>query len=155
MKTLSPQQIKEKIEHYCAYQERSHQEVRSKLFQLGASENETEEILASLILDGFLNEERFAKAYAGGKFRVKKWGRLKIIHALEKKGVSKNCIQSGLKEIDAEHYHETLKEILEHKAGLLEEPNLYARRDKLSKYAILKGYEPQLVWELLREIMPD
>jgi regulatory protein len=154
MKKLSPQQAREKIERYCAYQERSHLEVRNKLFTLGLFENDVDEILSTLIVDGFLNEERFAKAYAGGKFRLKKWGKIKIANGLEKKGVSKNCIKSGLKEIDLEDYTETLKQLLVQKSEQLEEPNLYVKRDKLSNYAILKGYEPPLVWEVLRELLP-
>jgi regulatory protein len=155
MKKLTPQQAREKIQGYCAYQERSHEEVRNKLFQFGISSSDADEIITALILDGFLNEERFAKAYAGGKFRLKKWGRLKIENALEKKGVSKNCIRSGLKEIDEEDYVITLRQILEGKADNIEEENLYVKRDKLSQFAILKGYEPELVWKLLKEIFPD
>jgi regulatory protein len=155
MKKLTPQQAREKIEGYCAYQERSHEEVRNKLFQFGITSSDADEIITALILDGFLNEERFAKAYAGGKFRLKKWGRLKIENALEKKGVSKNCIRSGLKEIDEEDYLFTLRQILEGKAENIEEENLYVKRDKLSQFAILKGYEPELVWKLLKEILPD
>ncbi len=155
MKKLTPQQARERIQRYCAYQERSHEEVRSKLFQLGLSSADAEEIIAALIVEGFLNEERFAKAFAGGKFRLKKWGKLKIENALEKKGISKNCIRSGLKEIDAEDYLETLKKILEEKSEKFEELNLYVKRDKLSQFAILKGYEPELVWKQLRELLPD
>ena len=77
MKTLSAQQVKQKIERYCAYQERSHQEVRKKLYDFGLYRDDVEEMLSSLITEGYLNEERFSKAFAGGKFRMKKWGRNK------------------------------------------------------------------------------
>src|SRR5688500_923655 len=100
MKILTAQQAKERIQQYCAYQERSHLEVRNKLYSFGLYRGDVDEILAGLITDGFLNEERFAKAFAGGKFRMKKWGRIKITHALESKGVSSNCIRIGLREID-------------------------------------------------------
>jgi regulatory protein len=155
MKKLTPQQAREKIQRYCAYQERAHEEVRNKLFQLGVFGTDADEIITTLILEGFLNEERFAKAFAGGKFRLKKWGKLKIENALEKKGISKNCIRYGLKEIDQEDYLDTLKKILEAKAEVLLEENLYVKRDKLSQYAILKGYEPELVWRFLKEMFPD
>ena len=155
MKKLTPQQAREKIQRYCAYQERAHEEVRNKLFQLGVFGTDADEIITALILEGFLNEERFAKAFAGGKFRLKKWGKLKIENALEKKGISKNCIRYGLKEIDQEDYLDTLKKILEAKAEVLLEENLYVKRDKLSQYAILKGYEPELVWRFLKEMFPD
>jgi regulatory protein len=155
MKTLTPQQAREKIQRYCAYQDRSHSEVRNKLYQLGVFSDDAEIIITDLIQEGFLNEERFAKSFAGGKFRMKKWGRIKIENALEKKGVSKNCIRSGLKDIEEESYIATLRSLLEQKSENLEEPNLYVKRDKLSNYAIQKGYEPEIVWKLLRELFPD
>jgi regulatory protein len=155
MKSLSPEQVKNKIEAYCAYQERCHQEVRNKLFSLGVSASSVEEIIASLITDGFLNEERFAKAFAGGKFRMKKWGKLKIVNEMERKGVSKNCIKSGLKEIDDEDYRGILSGVLADKKDKLEEENIFVLRDKLSNHAIQKGFEPELVWQILRELLPD
>ena len=155
MKKLSVQQAREKIHRYCAYQERAHQEVRSKLYSYGLPGDDVEEPITSLITDGFLNEERFAKAYAGGKFRMKKWGRLKIVNALEAKGLSKNCIKAGLKEIDPEDYYNTLRDLLSHRAGMAkEEDNIYVKRDLLSKFAISKGYEPDMVWNIIREILP-
>ena len=155
MQKLTPQQAKDKILRYCAYQERSHQEVRHKLFELGIFKDDADEIITFLIIEGFLNEERFAKAFAGGKFRMKQWGRLKIINGLEQKGVSKNCIKSGLKEIDPEDYQKTLIKILEEKSAQLEEPNIYVKRDKVSTFAIQRGFEPELVWQFVREILPD
>lgn len=154
MKKLTFQQSKEKIYHYCAYQERSHLEVRSKLFTYGLSGDDVDEILTSLILEGYLNEERYAKAYAGGKFRMKKWGKLKIIHGLENKGVSKNCIQAGLKEIDRESYKATLRELLVKKSMSIDELNSYIKRDRLSKFAIMRGYEPEEVWQVIRQLFP-
>jgi regulatory protein len=150
-KKLTPTEAKQKIYRYCAYQERSHNEVRSKLCQYGLVRNETDEILSQLITEGFLNEERFAKAFAGGKFRMKHWGRLKIIHELESKGLTKNCIKAGLKEIDDQKYIATLNNLLTQKAGTLNEKDAFVRKDKLSKYAIQKGFEPELVWSILKE----
>ncbi len=89
---------KQKIAHYCAYQERCQQEVRSKLYQYGLYKNQVEETLAWLITEGYLNEERFAKTFAGGKFRVKKWGKLKIEQALKQKQLSSYCIRKGMAE---------------------------------------------------------
>jgi regulatory protein len=155
MKSYTAQEAIAKIQKYCAYQERCHSEVRTKLFEYGLRSSDVDEIITNLILSGFLNEERYAKAFAGGKFRMKKWGRLKIIHALEANGVSRNCVQSGLKEIDAGDYEKTLRAILERKNEDVEESNIYSRRDKLSKFAIQKGYEPELVWKILREMLPD
>src|SRR5690349_11816012 len=99
MKKYTALQAAEKIRHYCAYQERSHQETRKKLYGYGLYSTDVEALISQLITDGFLNEERYAKAFAGGKFRIKKWGKLKIIHDLEMKGVNKNCLRIALKEI--------------------------------------------------------
>jgi regulatory protein len=154
-KRYSYQEALSKIQRYCAYQERAHSEVREKLFEYGIYEREVDEILAELITSGFLNEERFAKAFAGGKFRMKKWGRIKIIHALEAKGVSPNCIRSGLKELDDAAYAETLHEILTKKNQELAEDNIYSHRDRLAKYAIQKGYEPELTWAVVKTLLPD
>lgn len=154
MKTLSAQQVKQKIERYCAYQERSHQEVRKKLYDFGLYRDDVEEMLSSLITEGYLNEERFSKAFAGGKFRMKKWGRNKIAHALEGKGVSQNCIRIGLKEIDEQEYVAALRALLKQKASGLEEDSVYVVRDRLSRFAIQKGYEPDLVWREINELLP-
>ncbi len=153
MKKLTPSQAKEKIQHYCAYQERAHTEVRNKLYEYGLYSNDVDEILCYLITEGFLNEERYAKAFAGGKFRIKKWGRIKIVHELEGKGVNKNCIKLGLKEIGDDEYNKTLSDILDKKSELLPDENIFVKRDKLAKYALQKGYEPELVWKLLKETL--
>jgi regulatory protein len=154
-KTFSPVEAKQRIYRYCAYQERSHQEVRDKLYEYGLHKNEVEDILSHLITEGFLNEERFAKAFAGGKFRIKQWGRIKIVHELEARGLTKNCIKSGLKEIEEPTYQETLRKIIEKKNDQTLEENLFARRDKVAKYAIQKGFEPELVWKFVKESIPD
>lgn len=154
MTTLTAQQAKQKIERYCAYQERSHQEVRNKLYSFGLYRDDVEEMLSGLVTDGYLNEERFAKAFAGGKFRMKKWGRNKIAHALEGKGVSQNCIRIGLEVIDDQEYLVTLRALLKNKASELEEDNIYVSRDHLSRFAIRKGYEPDLVWREVDVLLP-
>jgi regulatory protein len=155
MKKYSAQEAKEKIQRYCAYQERNHKEVRNKLFSYGLHGSDVDEIIVHLITSGFLNEERYAKAYAGGKFRMKKWGRIKITHALEANGLTANCIKSGLKEIDAADYEQTLSDLLEKKSLQIEEENIFVKRDKVAGYAIQKGYEPELVWKILRVLLPD
>lgn len=120
---------------------------------MGLFSSEVDEVLTYLITEGFLNEERFAKAFTGGKFRIKKWGRIKIIHALESRGLTKNCIRIGLKEIEEEDYYQTLTELLKSKIAELDESNIFVLRDKASKFAILKGYEPDLVWKVLKELL--
>jgi regulatory protein len=96
---LSPKEALVKIQSYCAYQERSHKEVKNKLFEYGLYASEVDELISNLIVDGFLNEERFAKAFAGGKFRIKKWGRLKIQQELEMLGLTKRNIARQLNQI--------------------------------------------------------
>ena len=154
MKILTPSEAKEKIKRYCAYQERSHSEVRNRLYEYGLHRSDVDEMLSELITDGFLNEERFAKAFAGGKFRMKKWGRIKITHALEGKGVSPNCIRIGLKEIDEASYVDALRGMLQAKLESLQQDDLFVLRDRLSKYAIQKGYEPEFVWKEINDIIP-
>ena len=141
-----------RITRFCAYQERSHQEVREKLSELGLNTEDTDALLARLITDGFVNEERFAKIFAGGKFRIKKWGRIKIEHALQSHNISSRCISIGLREIDGEDYTRTLTQIISSKAETVRRDDPYQKWDVVSKYAIGKGYEPDLVWNIIREL---
>jgi regulatory protein len=154
-KRFSPTEALAKIQHYCAYQERSHKEVKTKLYHYGLYESQVDEIMSQLITDGFLNEERFAKAFAGGKFRMKKWGKLKIRNELEFLGLTKNCIQRGLKEIEAADYSKTLKALIKKKSAEVKEENLFKKRDKIARFAIGKGYEPDMVWEYVRDSVSD
>ena len=154
-KKLSPTEAKQKIYRYCAYQERSHKEVRDKLYEYGLYRDEVEEVLAALITEGFLNEERFAKAFAGGKFRMQRWGRIKILNELEARGLTSNCIKIGMKEIEDADYIKTLREILERKLNQLDEENAFVKRDKLARYAIQKGFEPDLVWPEVKSLVKD
>lgn len=149
----SPSEITQKIYAYCAYQERSHREVRNKLYELGVYSSEIEEIISGLITDGYLNEERFAKAFAGGKFRIKGWGRVKIRHELEAKGLTLRCIESGMSEIDDDDYLKALEALLEKKSQTLKDSPPAVLRDKLARYAIQKGYESELVWKTVKEIV--
>lgn len=151
-KTYSLSEAFIRIYRYCAYQERSHKEVRNKLYSYGLYETEVENILSRMIAEGFLNEERFAKAFAGGKFRMQKWGRNKIIHELEALDVTSRCIQNGLKEIDGDDYLRTLKSLLKKKFSQTKESNPFKRRDKAVRFVIGKGYEPELAWEILKEM---
>ncbi len=152
---LTFEQAKQKALRYCVYQERAHQEVKNKLYEFGMFTSEVDELITYLITEGFLNEERFAKSFAGGKFRVKKWGRIKIVHALESRNLTKNCIRIGLKEIDESDYFHALEELLKSKLSGLAESNVFIARDKASKYAIQKGYEPDLVWATLKDLLPN
>ena len=154
-KRLTIEEAQKRILRFCAYQERSHHEVRNKLFAFGLIRQDVDNILTFLIEEGFLNEERFARAFAGGKFRMKKWGRLKITRELERHDLTANCIRLGLREIEDHAYEHTLREIIQRKLENLEEVNLYMKRDKLAKYAIRKGFEPELVWTEVKRQLPD
>ncbi len=108
-------------------------------------------MVSRLITERFLNEERFAKAFAGGKFRIKKWGRNKIVHELEAHRVTAKCIEKGLKEIDEADYRKTLRELLKKKLAVGGDESLFKRNNKAARFAIAKGYEPELVWQFLKE----
>jgi len=152
-KKLTPTEALAKIYSYCAYQERSHHEVKNRLFEYGLHSDDVDQLLTRLITEGFVNEERFAKAFAGGKFRVKKWGRIKIEKELNALGLSRNCINRGMKEILDDDYQKTLQQLLEKRNNLSTETNVFKKRDKLAKYAIGRGYEPDLVWRIVKEIL--
>lgn len=149
-KKLTPQQALQKIYNYCAYQERSHKEVRNKLYSYGLWGNEVEDLLTRLITEDFLNEERFAKSFAGGKFRIKRWGRLKIERELEGHGLTHRCIKIGLKEIDPHDYQQVLMTIINKKWESLEEPSAFKKKDRIARYAISRGYEPEMIWGILK-----
>jgi regulatory protein len=141
-----------KAARFCAYQERTQQEVREKLREWRMYGDEAEEVICLLIQDNFINEERFAQAFAGGKFRIKKWGKVKIEYALRQKGLSEYCIRKGLAEIDDESYQKTIEDLLQKKFSLIEAENIYERKNKLAQYAIGKGYESELVWTNIKEL---
>lgn len=145
--------IRAAIQHYCNYQDRSHKEVRNKLFELGCRMAEADLIIADLIQNGLLNEERYARSIARGKFRLKQWGRNKIIQHLKFQQVSSYCINKALTEIDPEEYSSTLRKLAERKwIELKAEKNPFARRMRVLRYLQQKGYETGLSQEVLQEI---
>lgn len=150
MKRRTIQEARQLIYKYCAYQERSHSEVTERLHQYGLTNDEAQELVTELILEGYLNEERFAKAFAGGKFRMKKWGRIRIEHELTLHGLTARCIALGLKVIDDSDYEHTLELLMDQKWTQVQESDLFVKRDKVAKYLIGKGYEPDLVWPRLK-----
>lgn len=150
-KRHTPEEALPKAQKYCAYQERCHQEVRNKLYELGLYPNEVEEVIMKLIEQNFVNEERFAIAYVGGKFRVKKWGRNKILQELKLRQISDYCIRQAMKEIPDRDYIKTLQSLIAKKEKEVRESNLFKKRQKIAKYLITKGYEPELVWSELKD----
>ena len=139
----------ERLRKYCAYQERYHQEVRDKFYELGLHQKEVEQGISILIEEGFLNEERFAIAYAGGKFRIKQWGRNKIKDALRARKISDYCIRKSLTFIDEIEYMKTLEKTIASKSKQVKEKNTFKRNYKIAQYVIGRGFESDLVWELI------
>ena len=139
-----------KAEHFCAYQERAQQEVRDKLYDWGLWPDAVENIIVKLIGDNFLNEERCAKAYVQGKFKQKGWGRIKIKQGLKIKKIPENLLKKALLTIDGDEYFEMLTKVLSKKAALLNEKVPYKRRYKLQQYALSRGFETDLIFDVLK-----
>lgn len=152
---MTAAEARPKLYRYCAYQERCHQDVETKLRELRVPAMFHDELIHHLVSEGFLNEERFARAFAGGKFRLKRWGRLRIRQELEQRNLSSYCIKSGLSEINEADYLQTLRLLISQKSESLETDNIYILRDRVSRFVIQKGFEPELVWQELRLALPD
>lgn len=151
-KFLTKEEALQKLRQYCAYQERSHSEVQQKLYELGIRKQDHDEIIATLIEEDYLNEERFAKAFAGGKFRMKDWGRKKIYYGLKEKKVSEYSIKQAMKEIDDEEYKKNLKELAQAKYESLRDEQYLVRKKKTIDYMLQKGYELDLVTRAINEL---
>lgn len=145
--------ILNKLRHYCAYQERCHEEVRTKLLSLKVYGDALEEIINKLIEEDFLNEERFAKAYAGGKFRMKKWGRGKIIQGLKARKISDYCIKQGMTEIPEDDYQKTLQSLVKSTIKKYHSGNVFETKSKTASYLIGRGYESELVWDVIQRLL--
>lgn len=151
-KSLTKEQALQKLRQYCAYQERSHYEVQQKLYELGVRKAEHDEIIATLIEEDYLNEERFAIQFVGGKFRMKDWGRKKIYYALKEKKVSEYSIKKALQQIDEEAYHEVLAELAQKKYESLKDEQWLVRKRKTIDYLLQKGYESDLITATVNSI---
>ncbi len=152
MKVYDLNTAREKIQAYCAYQERCHMEVRMKLKSWGLIQEAIDLLIVELIQYNFLNEERYARSFARGKFRIKKWGKIKIRTALKKRDVYFKCIDLAMLDIDDKTYLNTLKELLQKKNDILKETNLYKRKMKLISYLVTRGYEYDLIHYALVEL---
>ena len=154
-KKLELAEARLKIARYCAYQERAHAEVVDRLYSYGLNRDEVEDLLAWLISENYVNEERYAIAYAGGKFRVKRWGRIKIKQYLEQKKVSSYSINKALSEIDEQDYIASLDHLISTTTIKQKTGNVFEYRHKLSRSLINKGYEPDIVWDRLKLLVKD
>lgn len=144
-KQLTPEQALQKLRHYCGYQERCHNEIREKLYNLGVKKTEHDILISTLIEEGYLNEERFAMTFAGGKFRQNQWGRNKIKYALRQKQVSDYSIKKALKQINENEYLAVLKKLADEKYDSLKGEQWLLRRKKTMDYLLQKGFEMELV----------
>lgn len=141
-----------KIEHYCAYQERCHEEVESKLRSMKMDSNEIDQIIAQLIKDNFLNEERFARSFARGKHRIKHWGNIRITNELKFRKINQRLITTALKEITPEEYFETFEKLALRTWENIRETNTMKKRKKVCDSLLRKGFESALVYEKVKEL---
>ena len=147
---VNKDQALQKIRHYCAYQERCHAEVREKLYGYGLYKTEVETILAQLIEEDYLNEERFAEQFAGGKFRIKQWGRVRIQYALKQKKVSDYSIRKAMKSIDEDDYLRTLEKQAKLKWNSLKGEKTISKQAKITQYLMQKGFELPLIQQAIK-----
>ncbi|AEV32635.1 hypothetical protein Oweho_1647 [Owenweeksia hongkongensis DSM 17368] len=144
------QEAREKIRAFCAYRERSQYEVRERLYEYGLYTDAVNQEISSLIQENFLNEERFARAFVRGKFSIKKWGRVKIKQALYPHQLSDYVLKKAFTEIEEDDYLKTLQDVIEKKARTVKLKNEFERNGKIAQYAISRGFEPSLVWEIIK-----
>jgi len=153
MSYFSNKAYKRKLEHYCAYQERSHFQVEKKMQELGIVPELAEEIILHLIKENYLNEERFAKSYVYGKFYHKKWGKQKIIQGLKQHRIHPNLISDALKEIKETDYQKTIKELILKKLKVENSSDKFALQQKIGRYLRRKGYSYDNFGEFLQDMI--
>lgn len=142
----------QKIEYFCSYQERSHEEVVSKLWSMKMDADEIDEIMVHLISSNFLNEERFACSFARGKHRIKHWGKIRIVNELKFKKISQTLINIALKEISPEEYLETFHNLADRHWEVIRETNTLKKRKKFCDYLLRRGFESNLVFEKVKDL---
>ena len=151
-KSFTVDELQSKMEHYCVYQDRCHQEVERKMKEYPMIPEAKEKILLHLMRHNFLNEERFSKSFARGKFRIKNWGKQRIIRELKIKNISSYNIKTALKEIDEELYVETIEKIAASKKITIKESNLFKKKKKIYDSLYRKGYESSLIQETIQKL---
>ena len=151
--TYTVDEALKKLQNYCSYQERCHQEVQQKLKDMQMIPEVIDHIILQLIQDNFLNEERFAKTFVRGKFKIKKWGRHRLTLELKKKNVSKNNINQALKEIDEQEYIDTFNSLAEKRLKSITESNNLKKKKKLADYLLYRGWESHLVYDKVNKLI--
>lgn len=152
-KYFSIEEIKRKLERYCVYQDRCHKEIETKLKEFILIEEAKNQIILHLLEHDFVNEERFSKSFTRGKFRVKKWGKQRIVREMKQREISAYNIKVALKEIDEAAYLDTVFEITEKRNRLINETNVFKRKKKLSDYLMRKGYEFELIYTTVNTVV--
>lgn len=152
-KTYTLQEATKKLEHYCAYQERCHKEVVQKLTDMYMIPEAIDVIVVHLLQHNFLNEERFAKTFVSGKFKIKAWGRRRLTFELKKKNVSKVNINQALTDISDEEYIGVFNDLAEKKANSIKESNLFKKKKKFIDYFLYRGWESHLVYDKANELI--
>ena len=152
-KSYTVQEIQQKIAQYCVYQDRCHKEVEEKIKSFDLIPEAREMILLNLMKDNFLNEERFAKSFARGKFRIKHWGKNLIVNELKMRDISAYNIKTALKEIDEKEYLKTIYTITEKRNTIISETNHYKRKKKLIDFLLRKGFETDLIFKVVDEVL--
>lgn len=150
--TFTLEEARKRLERYCIYQDRCHVEIEKKLKEMNMITEACEVIILHLIEHDFLNEERFSKSFARGKFRIKNWGKQRIVRELKRRKISNYNISTALKEIGDEDYMATLNEVALRRYGTIKEANVYKKSKKLIDFLLYKGYENNLVYEVVRDI---
>ena len=151
-KKLTVEQVLQRAKLYCGYQERCHAETKEKLYSFGLFKSDVDRIVSQLIEEDYLNEERYATAYARGKFRMKQWGRVKIKYELKQKHISEYCIRKAIIQIDEDEYSKTFEKLAKEKLNeLADETNVLIRKKKLVDYLLQKGYERDLIFSFIKE----
>ncbi|WP_298893221.1 regulatory protein RecX [uncultured Psychroserpens sp.] len=153
-RTYTFDEAQKKLERYCAYQERCHKEVTQKLYEMRMIPEARDQIIVHLLQHNFLNEERFAKAFVRGKFRIKKWGKQRLQLELKRRDINKTLINIALSEINESDYYSAFHALAEKKAETIKETNVLKKRKKLADYLLYRGWESPLVYEKIRELIP-
>ncbi len=147
------EEVRKKLEHYCSYQERCHKEVDQKLLQMNVIPLVREEVIFHLMKHDFLNEERFAQSFARGKFKIKKWGKIRIVRELQQRNITAYTVKSALNEINDEEYIDTFNLLAEKKYHTIKESNIYKKRKKLTDYLLYRGWESDLIYRKVQELI--
>jgi regulatory protein len=148
--TLPEAQLK--LEYYCSYQERCHQEVVQKSYELGMNSQEIDIIVVHLLQHNFLNEERFARSFTRGKHRIKQWGKIRIINELKFRHIAAPNIKLALTEISEAQYQDTFHKLAERHWETIRETDVQRKKKKWCDYLLRKGWESNLVYDKVKEL---